>query len=98
MPRHDRRRSGRIAAFGDSRIVEAGDIDNLGYGWPAGFDVFSGNPTPSQHTLALGYTVTLRGKVFDDGRTTRSFTLYRFKGRPDRPEVSKCVPVQGLVP
>jgi|GEM_PF-2202648 len=27
-------------------IVLIGDIDNLGFGWPPGFDVFSGNSTP----------------------------------------------------
>ena len=27
-------------------VVLAGDIDNLGFGWPPGFDVFSGNSTP----------------------------------------------------
>ncbi len=27
-------------------IVLVGDMDNLGFGWPPGFDVFSGNPTP----------------------------------------------------
>ncbi len=27
-------------------IVREGDIDNLGFGWPAGFDPFSGNSTP----------------------------------------------------
>ncbi|MBI5883644.1 MAG: carboxypeptidase regulatory-like domain-containing protein [Elusimicrobia bacterium] len=53
-------------------------------------------PTASEHTLALGYTVTLQGRVFDDGRTTRTFTLYRFKAKPDRSEIGKCVPVQAL--
>ena len=28
-------------------VVTVGDIDNLGFGWPAGFDVFSGQTTPS---------------------------------------------------
>lgn len=28
-------------------IVREGDIDNLGFGWPTGFDPFSGNSTPS---------------------------------------------------
>lgn len=28
-------------------MVRAGDIDNLGFGWPEGFDPFSGNNTPS---------------------------------------------------
>ena len=27
-------------------MARSGDIDNLGYGWPAGFDPFSGNSTP----------------------------------------------------
>lgn len=27
-------------------MVRVGDIDNLGFGWPAGFDPFSGNSTP----------------------------------------------------
>jgi hypothetical protein len=27
-------------------MVRVGDIDNLGFGWPAGFDPFSGNRTP----------------------------------------------------
>jgi hypothetical protein len=28
-------------------VVTVGDIDNLGFGWPEGFDVFSGQTTPS---------------------------------------------------
>jgi len=28
-------------------MVRSGDIDNLNFGWPAGFDPFSGNSTPS---------------------------------------------------
>ncbi|NJB87840.1 hypothetical protein GGR26_003627 [Lewinella marina] len=28
-------------------MVRKGDIDNLGFGWPAGFDPFSGNSTPA---------------------------------------------------
>jgi Concanavalin A-like lectin/glucanases superfamily/Carboxypeptidase regulatory-like domain/Dockerin type I domain len=28
-------------------MARSGDIDNLGYGWPAGFDPFSGNSTPA---------------------------------------------------
>ncbi len=28
-------------------IIQIGDMDNLGFGWPTGFDVFSGNSTPS---------------------------------------------------
>jgi uncharacterized repeat protein (TIGR01451 family) len=28
-------------------MLRTGDIDNLGFGWPAGFDPFSGNSTPS---------------------------------------------------
>lgn len=27
-------------------LVQVGDVDNLGFGWPAGFDPFSGKPTP----------------------------------------------------
>src|SRR4030067_1112539 len=27
-------------------VIQVGDMDNLGFGWPPGFDVFSGNPTP----------------------------------------------------
>ena len=27
-------------------VVQLGDIDNLGYGWPSGFDPFSGKSTP----------------------------------------------------
>ncbi|MEO8064454.1 MAG: OmpA family protein [Pseudomonadota bacterium] len=27
-------------------LVQVGDIDNLGFGWPSGFDPFSGKPTP----------------------------------------------------
>jgi hypothetical protein len=26
-------------------VVRFGDIDNLGFGWPAGYDPFSGKPT-----------------------------------------------------
>jgi OmpA-OmpF porin, OOP family len=28
-------------------VVRTGDINNLGFGWPQGFDPFSGKPTPS---------------------------------------------------
>jgi len=35
------------AASNDAELVFlAGDIDNLGFGWPQGFDVFSGSSTP----------------------------------------------------
>jgi OmpA-OmpF porin, OOP family len=30
-------------------VVRTGDINNLGFGWPAGFDPFSGNSTPSHN-------------------------------------------------
>lgn len=30
-------------------IVRTGDINNLGFGWPAGFDPFSGKSTPVHH-------------------------------------------------
>lgn len=30
-------------------VVRVGDVDNLGFGWPSGFDPFSGDSTP-QHT------------------------------------------------
>lgn len=29
------------------KVILVGDIDNLGFGWPAGFDVFSGRSTPA---------------------------------------------------
>lgn len=35
-------RSGKVAEM----VVRYGDIDNLGFGWPAGFDPFSGESTP----------------------------------------------------
>ena len=37
------------SSSGISQVVLEGDIDNLGFGWPNGFDVFSGQKTPS-HT------------------------------------------------
>lgn len=30
-------------------VVRTGDINNLGFGWPAGFDPFSGNSTPAHN-------------------------------------------------
>jgi OOP family OmpA-OmpF porin len=30
-------------------VVRTGDINNLGFGWPTGFDPFSGNSTPSHN-------------------------------------------------
>ena len=38
-----------ISSSGISQEVLAGDLDNLGFGWPVGFDVFSGLKTPA-HT------------------------------------------------
>lgn len=35
-------RSGKVAEM----VVRYGDIDNLGFGWPVGFDPFSGESTP----------------------------------------------------
>ncbi len=38
----------QIAASNDEELVFlVGDIDNLGFGWPQGFDVFSGSSTPT---------------------------------------------------
>lgn len=39
---------GRVLAGGDEAdlVVRVGDIDNLGFGWPAGFDPFTGRDTP----------------------------------------------------
>ncbi len=38
----------RVVRDGDEAdlLVQLGDIDNLGFGWPAGFDPFSGQSTP----------------------------------------------------
>ena len=35
------------AADEADKVVLVGDIDNLGFGWPSGFDVFSGQSTPA---------------------------------------------------
>lgn len=43
--------SSKASSSGISQEVLVGDIDNMGFGWPGGFDVFSGQNTPSpSHT------------------------------------------------
>lgn len=38
----------KLYNYADAELMfQAGDIDNLGFGWPQGFDVFSGSSTPT---------------------------------------------------
>jgi Carboxypeptidase regulatory-like domain len=56
-------------------MVRIGDIDNLGFGWPAGFDPFSGNSTPT-HSFPFA-----PGADDPDG-TDRIMVVTSFNGHP----------------
>jgi hypothetical protein len=56
-------------------MVRVGDIDNLGFGWPSGFDPFSGRSTP-----AHGYPFTA-GATDPDG-TDRIMVISSYAGKP----------------
>jgi PKD repeat protein len=56
-------------------MVRSGDIDNLGFGWPAEFDPFSGNSTPSH-----GYPWT--ADTTDWSGTDRIMVISSYNGTP----------------
>jgi hypothetical protein len=56
-------------------MVRTGDIDNLGFGWPANFDPFSGNNTPS-HSYPWTPDTT------DPGGTDRIMVITSYNGNP----------------
>lgn len=56
-------------------VVRVGDIDNLGFGWPAGFDPFTGATTP-----AHGYPWTANPE--DPDGTDRIMVITSYEGSP----------------
>lgn len=56
-------------------MVRTGDIDNLGFGWPGGFDPFSGNSTPGH-----GYPWT--PPADDPQATDRILVVSSYTGAP----------------
>jgi hypothetical protein len=56
-------------------MVRSGDIDNLGFGWPANFNPFSGNSTPSH---AFPWTVNTN----DPAGTDRIMVISSYDGHP----------------
>ena len=56
-------------------VVLVGDIDNLGFGWPEGFDVFSGQSTPS-------HSFPWETKADDAAGTDRIMVGTSYKGNP----------------
>ena len=56
-------------------MVRSGDIDNLGFGWPAEFNPFSGNSTPSH-----GYPWT--PDTLDASGTDRIMVISSYDGSP----------------
>ena len=56
-------------------MVRVGDIDNLGFGWPSGFDPFSGNSTPVH---AFPWTVDTN----DPAGTDRIMVVSSYAGSP----------------
>ncbi|MBF0607578.1 MAG: carboxypeptidase regulatory-like domain-containing protein [Candidatus Magnetobacterium sp. LHC-1] len=56
-------------------MVRTGDIDNLGFGWPAGYDPFSGHSTPSH---SYPWTVDPR----DPDGTDRIMVITSYNGHP----------------
>ncbi len=56
-------------------MVRTGDIDNLGFGWPANFNPFSGNSTP-----AHGYPWT--ADTTDPAGTDRIMVITSYTGNP----------------
>lgn len=51
-------------------------------------------PNPPTHTLALGYTVTLDGAIFDNGSHTKTIVVTRFTGTPEQATAGKCETVK----
>ncbi|MDD1760295.1 MAG: hypothetical protein LUQ44_06785, partial [Methanothrix sp.] len=58
-------------------MVRTGDIDNLNFGWPEGFDPFSGQSTP-----AHSYPWTIDQN--DPSGTDRIFVVSSYNGTPPR--------------
>lgn len=58
-------------------VVRVGDIDNLGFGWPSGFDPFSGNSTP-------GHSYPWTAKTNDPPGTDRIMVVTSYTGSPPR--------------
>ncbi len=56
-------------------MVRVGDINNLGFGWPTGFDPFSGNSTPSH-----GYPWTANAS--EPAGTDRIMVITSYAGNP----------------
>jgi hypothetical protein len=56
-------------------LVRTGDIDNLGFGWPPGFDPFSGNSTPAH---AYPWTPD----PLDPEGTDRIMVISSYRGNP----------------
>ncbi|KJU85259.1 hypothetical protein MBAV_002540 [Candidatus Magnetobacterium bavaricum] len=56
-------------------MARTGDIDNLGFGWPAGYDPFSGHSTPSH---SYPWTVDPR----DPDGTDRIMVITSYNGHP----------------
>lgn len=47
-------------------------------------------PYPPVHTLAIGYTVTLDGAIFDNGSRTKTIIVTRFSGTPQQATAGLC--------
>lgn len=51
-------------------------------------------PYPPVHTLAIGYTVTLDGAIFDTGYRTKTIIVTRFSGTPGQATAGTCETVK----
>ncbi len=51
-------------------------------------------PYPPVHTLAIGYTVTLDGAIFDTGSRTKTIIVTRFSGTPQQATAGLCETIQ----
>ena len=56
-------------------MVRSGDIDNMGFGWPSGFNPFSGNNTPS-------HGFPWQGDTTDPAGTDRIMVVSSYNGNP----------------
>jgi uncharacterized repeat protein (TIGR01451 family) len=56
-------------------MVRTGDIDNLGFGWPSGFDPFSGNSTP-------GHSFPWAAPTNEPAGTDRIMVITSYNGHP----------------
>ena len=59
-------------------VVRTGDIDNLNFGWPEGFDPFSGQSSTPAHSYP--WTVDQN----DPSGTDRIFVVSSYNGTPPR--------------